>query len=47
MSYCGWESAFELGRAYRDSEWGIQVRDDHKQFEFLMMEVMQCGSRGN
>lgn len=28
---------------YHDNEWGIPVHDDKKQFEFLMLEVMQCG----
>jgi len=32
---------------YHDEEWGVPVRDDRKQFEFLMMEVMQCGLNWN
>lgn len=28
---------------YHDEEWGVPLHDDQKQFEFLMMEVMQCG----
>jgi len=28
---------------YHDTEWGVPLHDDVKQFEFLMMEVMQCG----
>ena len=43
MSYCGWDSASEIDRIYHDTEWGIPVYDDRKQFEYLMMEVMQCG----
>lgn len=43
MSYCGWDSASEVDRIYHDTEWGIPVYDDRKQFEYLMMEVMQCG----
>lgn len=43
MSYCGWDSASEIDRTYHDTEWGIPVYDDRKQFEHLMMEVMQCG----
>lgn len=27
---------------YYDEEWGVLVHDDRKQFEFLMMDVMQC-----
>lgn len=43
MSYCGWNSASILDRQYHDTEWGIPVHNDRKQFEYLMMEVMQCG----
>ena len=43
MGYCGWNSASEIDRHYHDTEWGIPVPDDRKQFEYLMMEVMQCG----
>lgn len=43
MGYCGWASASEIDRHYHDTEWGIPVHDDQKQFEYLMMEVMQCG----
>ena len=32
---------------YHDDEWGTPVHDDIKQFEFLMMEVMQCGLSWN
>lgn len=43
MEYCGWDSAFGLEKEYHDTEWGVPVYDDRKQFEYLMMEVMQCG----
>lgn len=43
MGYCGWDSAFGLEKEYHDTEWGVPVYDDRKQFEYLMMEVMQCG----
>lgn len=43
MSYCNWDTASEITRRYHDEEWGVPVHDDIKQFEFLMMEVMQCG----
>ena len=43
MSYCNWDLTSELNRKYHDEEWGIPVYDDRKQFEYLMMEVMQCG----
>ena len=32
---------------YHDEEWGIPLHDDYRQFEFLMMEVMQCGLNWN
>ena len=28
---------------YHDVEWGLPVLEDRRQFEYLMMEVMQCG----
>ena len=43
MGYCGCNSASEIDRHYHDTEWGIPVHNDQKQFEYLMMEVMQCG----
>lgn len=30
-------------RKYHDEEWGIPVHDDRLQFEFLMLEALQCG----
>ena len=43
MSYCNWGNASEVTLRYHDEEWGMPVRDDRRQFEYLMMEVMQCG----
>ena len=43
MSYCNWDKSSELNKKYHDEEWGIPVHDDKKQFEYLMLEVMQCG----
>lgn len=40
---CAWCCDGGLNQHYHDSEWGISLHDDQKQFEFLMMEVMQCG----
>ncbi len=37
----------EKMKKYHDTEWGVPVHDDRKQFEFLMMEVMQCGLNWN
>ena len=47
MSYCHWEHTSEVDRKYHDTEWGVPVHDDKKQFEYLMMEVMQCGLNWN
>ncbi len=43
MSYCNWEHTSLLNQKYHDNEWGVPIHDDRKQFEYLMMEVMQCG----
>ena len=43
MSYCDWGFRFEAMKIYHDTEWGVPLHDDKKQFEFLMMEAMQCG----
>ena len=43
MNRCPWCLINELKIKYHDEEWGVPVHDDGKQFEFLMMEVMQCG----
>lgn len=32
---------------YHDEEWGVPLHDGRGQFEFLMMEVMQCGLNWN
>ena len=29
--------------AYHDKEWGVPARDDHTQFEFLILEAAQAG----
>ena len=43
MERCGWCLINELEIKYHDEEWGVPVHDDRKQFEYLMLEVMQCG----
>ncbi len=43
MSYCNWEHTSKTDRKYHDTEWGIPLHNDKGQFEYLMMEVMQCG----
>jgi DNA-3-methyladenine glycosylase I len=33
----------EIGIKYHDKEWGVPVKTDKKQFEFLILEGMQAG----
>ena len=47
MERCSWCMCNEKMIRYHDEEWGVSVHDDRKQFEFLMMEVMQCGLNWN
>lgn len=47
MERCGWCLCNEKMIKYHDGEWGVPVYDDRKQFEYLMMEVMQCGLNWN
>ena len=39
---CGW-ARNELSIAYHDREWGVPQHDDHKLFEFLVLEGAQAG----
>lgn len=43
MNKCAWCRDGGLNETYHDEEWGVPLHDDRKQFEFLMLEVMQCG----
>lgn len=47
MERCSWCLCNEKMMKYHDEEWGVPLYDDRKQFEFLMMEVMQCGLNWN
>lgn len=41
---CGWATGAGPGYiAYHDEEWGVPVRDDLVQFEFLILEGAQAG----
>lgn len=44
---CAWPGSDEKMLRYHDTEWGVPLYDDIGQFEFLMMEVMQCGLNWN
>ena len=43
MGYCNSWCATQEDKIYHDNEWGRPLHNDRKQFEFLMLEVMQCG----
>ena len=43
MYKCQWCRDGGLNETYHDAEWGIPARDDRKQFEYISLEVMQCG----
>lgn len=43
MRRCSWTGSDELLIEYHDKEWGKPLYDDRMQFEFLSLEVMQCG----
>ena len=47
MERCSWCLCNEKMIKYHDEEWGVPLYDDRKQFEFLMMEVMQRGLNWN
>jgi DNA-3-methyladenine glycosylase I len=40
---CEWPGNDPLMQRYHDEEWGVPVRDDRKQFEFLILEGAQAG----
>lgn len=40
---CDWCLGFEQYIKYHDEEWGVPVKDDAKQFEFLVLESAQAG----
>lgn len=40
---CGWAVSDPVYAEYHDREWGVPVRDDRKQFEFLVLESAQAG----
>ncbi len=40
---CPWCGSDPLYIQYHDTEWGVPVRDDKTQFEFLVLESMQAG----
>ena len=43
VSRCGWARGDEALILYHDSEWGVPVHDEHRHFEFLVLEGAQAG----
>ncbi len=43
LKRCGWADGSELEHDYHDNEWGVPLHDDHKLFEFLILEGAQAG----
>lgn len=43
MTRCLWRLINKRQAKYHGEEWGVPVHGDRKQFEYLMMEVTQCG----
>jgi DNA-3-methyladenine glycosylase I len=42
LTRCTWATT-ELGIAYHDTEWGVPLHDEHRLFEFLILEGAQAG----
>jgi DNA-3-methyladenine glycosylase I len=40
---CPWPGDDELMMKYHDTEWGVQVHDDRKLFELLVLDIFQAG----
>jgi len=40
---CGWCKTDPIYLKYHDEEWGKEVTDDHKMFEFIVLESAQAG----
>ena len=43
MKRCDWANRSELEQSYHDLEWGVEIHDDRKLFEFLVLEGAQAG----
>jgi len=43
LTRCAWLNKEEIYIKYHDEEWGEPVKDDEKQFEFLILETFQAG----
>lgn len=43
MNRCKWCCDGGIAQKYHDEEWGIPLHNDKRHFEYLLLEVMQCG----
>lgn len=43
LERCSWSLSDPVYIDYHDREWGVPVRNDQKQFEFLVLESAQAG----
>jgi DNA-3-methyladenine glycosylase I len=43
MDRCNWPGNNALMIEYHDKEWGVPLHDDHKLFEFLLLDAFQAG----
>ena len=43
MKRCDWANRNELEQSYHDNEWGMEIHDDRRLFEFLVLEGAQAG----
>jgi DNA-3-methyladenine glycosylase I len=40
---CDWGKSNDLMKKYHDEEWGVPLHDEHKLFEFFVLEGFQAG----
>ncbi len=40
---CNWVGNHQIMIDYHDSEWGVPVYDDHKLFEYMVLDTFQAG----
>lgn len=43
MRRCQWTGKDQLMIIYHDQEWGVPVKEDHKWFEYIVLESFQAG----
>jgi DNA-3-methyladenine glycosylase I len=41
--FCPWPKTDELMIKYHNEEWGVPLHDDHKLFEFIVLDSFQAG----